>query len=303
MYYTDSQVERVLHAIGLDIQSVAGDDYIVYCPYHPNYRTPAGEVSKERGTFYCFSCGYTTTLNNLVMKVSDRNYFEALRLINSKATESDIISDVTKSLSKRPEYVQFDQQLLDRMYQDCLNSDRAKAYWDKRLITADSIHKFKLGYSHNQDMVIVPVHSPEGMAVGFVARSIEGKIFKNSVNLPTSTVMFNLHRVKTSPTVVVVESSFDVIRLDQVGIPAVATLGAGVSNGRINLLDKYFNSVILVPDANEAGEKMRKRLMKGLGSKITSFSLPPTATDVGDLSDDQLRKLAKAVDDPLLLMV
>ena len=67
------------------------------------------------------------------------------------------------------------------------------------------------------------------MFVGFVARSVEGKDFKNTPKLPKSKVLFNLHRAKIYDSVYVVESSFDAIRLDQCGIPAVATLGSNVS--------------------------------------------------------------------------
>ena len=44
-YYTEEQVYRVLQAIGLDVEAEAGDDVLVFCPYHSNHRTPAGEVS------------------------------------------------------------------------------------------------------------------------------------------------------------------------------------------------------------------------------------------------------------------
>ncbi len=69
---------------------------------------------------------------------------------------------------------------------------------------------FELGYSENMGMVTVPVHSPDGMAIGIVGRSIEGKAFKNSTNLPKSKTLFNIHRAKKiGDQVIVVESSFD----------------------------------------------------------------------------------------------
>ncbi len=58
-------------------------------------------------------------------------------------------------------------------------------------------------------MVTIPVQSPDGITIGFVARTIEGKEFKNTPGLPKSKILFNLHRVKQSKRVYVVESSFD----------------------------------------------------------------------------------------------
>lgn len=299
MKYSQEQVERVLAAIGLDIEAEAGDDWLVYCPYHNNHRTPAGEVSKERGTFYCFSCGASASLEKLVMKVSNRKYYEALRLIKSKETGTDIVNDVVATLSKKPDYVQFDEVLVARLHQSALNSARARSYFEYRKIDR-SVRKFALGYSEKQDMVTVPVHSPDGMLLGFVGRGVDVKDFKNSPGLPKSKTLFNLHRVKSNPYVFVVESSFDAMRLDQVGIAAVATLGAGLSRKQGDLLNQYFNTVYVIPDADQAGREMKEKMSKFLGNKLIVINLPQGAKDVGDLTDEQINRLHTHIDNPLL---
>lgn len=301
-FYTQEQVERVLKGIGLDIQSEAGDDWLVFCPYHANHRTPAGEVSKTRGTFYCFSCGAVAQLDRLVMKVSGRSFYEALRFIKSLEVESDITSEVSATLEQKPDFVPFDEVLVARLHQNALGSVRAKNYFSYRHIEP-SIRKFSLGYSEKQNMVTVPVHSPEGMLLGFVGRGIDMKVFKNSPGLPKSKTLFNLHRVKSSPHAFIVESSFDAIRLDQVGLPAVATLGASVSKSQVNLLDQYFSHVVVVPDADAAGAEMVAKLQKRLGSKVTNIALPKGAKDIGDLTDYQLKKLRQVVNNPLIGML
>ncbi len=299
MFYTEEQVRNVLAAIGLDVESEAGDDVLVYCPYHNNYRTPAGEVSKDKGTFYCFSCGATATLEKLVMRVTGRTYFEAIRLIKSKETGSDISQTVTKTLVDKPDFVPFDEELTARLHYAATASHVAMKYFASRHIE-QSVYEFFLGYSERQQMVTVPVHSPKGMLIGFVGRSIEGKEFRNSPHLPKSKTLFNLNRVKDEPYVFVVESSFDAIRLYQAGIPAVATLGAGVSARQIKLLSQYFSRVYCVPDQDAAGKEMADKLSKGLGNNFVSIQLPAHAKDVGDLSDEEIIKLRQVVDNPLL---
>lgn len=302
-HYTEDQVESILDAIGLDIQSEAGEDWLVYCPYHPNARTPAGEVSKTKGTFYCFSCGAVASLERLVMTVSGRKYYEALRLIGSKTVESNIAQDVGHVLEMQPEFVPFDEVLVARLHQAALNAPKAVDYFEYRKINQSSIRKFSLGYSERRQMVTVPVHSPDGMLIGFVGRGIDVKDFKNSPKLPKSKTLFNLHRVKASPYVFVVESSFDAIRLDQLGFAAVATLGASVSRRQCDLLNQYFNRVVLVPDADQAGVEMAAKLKGRLGIKVVDIALPKGAKDVGDLSDNQLGKLSEVVDNPLIGML
>ena len=152
--------------------------------------------------------------------------------------------------------------------------------------------KFDLGYSESQDMVTIPVHSPDGMLVGFVGRSVEGKEFKNTPGLPKGKTLFNLSRVKTSRKVYVVESSFDAIRLDQCGMPAVATLGSNVSNIQTELLKKYFNDIIVIADNDDAGNSMSKRLQEKLGAKVSVIHLETKYKDIGDMDDQDIKALS-----------
>jgi DNA primase len=140
-------------------------------------------------------------------------------------------------------------------------------------------------------MVTIPVHSPDGLTIGFVGRSVEGKEFKNTPGLPKSKVLFNLHRVKTSSIIYVVESSFDAIRLDQVGFPAVATLGANVSASQIKLLEKYFNNVVLVADNDDAGAIMKDKLIEKLGSLVSVVTIDKKYKDIGDMDDSAIRDI------------
>jgi DNA primase len=163
--------------------------------------------------------------------------------------------------------------------------------------------KFNLGFSEKQDSVTIPMATPDGMCIGFVARTIEGKDFKNTPGLPKSKILFNLHRVKTSTTVYVVESSFDAIRLDQVGFPAVATLGANVSASQIKLLAKYFNNVVLVADNDEAGSIMKDKLVEKLGHLVTVIQLDKKYKDIGDMDDEAIKKLEFQFDNSIIAML
>jgi len=188
-----------------------------------------------------------------------------------------------------PDFVQYDEVLIKRLTNQAIESPRAMRYYAGRFITEVSVKKFSLGYSEKQDMVTIPVHSPDGMTIGFVGRSVEGKEFKNTPGLPKSKVLFNLHRVKTSSTIYVVESSFDAIRLDQVGFSAVATLGANVSASQMKLLEKYFNNVVLVADNDEAGNIMKDKLIEKLGSLVSVINIDKKYKDIGDMDDEAIR--------------
>jgi DNA primase len=301
--YTKEQVQRVLAGSGVDVYSELDADFIIFCPFHNNYRSPAGEINKSTGIFYCFSCQKTSDLVEFVMFTSNRTYFESVRFIKSKEQESNLEQEMVRQLHTKQDYVLYDELQVKRLHQQAVDSPRATSYFYGRRITQESILKFGLGFSENQDMVTIPVHSPDGMLLGFVGRSVEGKDFKNTPGLPKSKTLFNLNRVKTADKVYVVESSFDAIRLDQIGFPAVATLGANVSAMQIELLQKYFNNVIVIADNDEAGGNMKKRLLEKLGSRVSVIQLNNKYKDIGDMSDEDIKSLDFTFDNAIANML
>ena len=301
--YSREQIKRILEGAGLDIESEVDTDFIVFCPFHANNRTPAGEVDKNSGIFFCFSCHHVCDLVELIMHVSGRKYFEAVRFIKSKEQQSSVLDTLNKKLIDVPEYTQFDQILIKRLNAQALESPRAMRYFEVRLINEASVRKFALGFSEKQDMVTIPVHSPDGMEVGFVGRSIEGKDFKNTPKLPKAKILFNLHRVKSSKKVYVVESSFDAIRLDQCGFPAVATLGANVSNYQIDLLKKYFNNICVIADNDEAGGNMKDKIIEHLGSRAIVINIDKKYKDIGDMTDEAIKLIDESFDKSIATML
>lgn len=301
--YNSDQVRRVLDGAGVNIEKELDTDFIIFCPYHNNFRTPAGEVSKTKGTFLCFSCHTTRDLVSFIKEFTNRTYFESLRFISSKGKNIDIEKEINKSLINVPEYKMFDELITKRLNTNALSSPRAMSYYERRRVTKESVVKFGLGYSEKQDMTTIPIHSPDGILVGFVGRSIEGKEFKNTPGLPKSKILFNLHRVKTSSKVYVVESSFDAIRLDQVGFSAVATLGANVSNTQIELLQRYFNNIIVIADNDEAGGNMKDKIIEKLKSRVSVIQLNIEYKDIGDMDDAAIRNLDFQFDKAISLML
>ena len=301
--YSGEQIKRVLSGSGIEVESEVDSDYLIFCPYHNNYRTPAGEVSKERGTFFCFSCHESRSLIDLVMYTTKKSYFEVSRIVDSAKIDNDIVSSLDTILKDKVDYVSYDEVQIKRLNNQALESPRAVRYFEGRRITKDSIVKFSLGYSENQDMITIPMQTPNGsMFIGFVARSIEGKDFKNTPKLPKSKILFNLHRAKKHDVVYVVESSFDAIRMDQCGLASVATLGSNISKFQIELLTKSFNSVIVIPDNDDAGRNMADKIIDKMGPRASAFGLPVRFKDIGDMTDADIMQLTTKTSDPLLVI-
>jgi DNA primase len=302
-YYSENQIRRSLLASGIDIVSEVDIDFIIYCPFHNNSRTPAAEIHKTNGMFYCFACQETKELTEVIMQASGRSYFEAARLIDSKSDKRNLVEVLQETLDKNIEFKEYDASLIDKLNSNALVLERAINYYKFRNITKDSVIKYKLGYSDKQDMVTIPVYSPDGLCLGFVGRSVEGKVFKNTAGLQKSKTLFNLQRAKRYDKVFVVESSFDAIRLEQVGVHAVATLGATISKEQRKLLKQYFNQVIVLGDNDEAGQNMSKKMIAYFGTGCIAPSLPEGIKDVSDLSDKDLKNFVDKFDDMLSSML
>lgn len=296
-YYSEDQVKLVLLASGIQIVYELENDIMIFCPFHNNYRSPAGEVSKETGVFWCFSCQESKTLEELIMHVTQRSFFEAARLIDSKKDDRDLLDKLSITLKNKNEFKPFDEELIEKLYRNVFDNLRAMKYFNDRGITKDSIDRYKLGYSTTQDMVTIPVHSPDGYCLGFVGRSIEGKQFKNSVDLPKSKTLFNLWRNRRVDKIFVVESSFDAIKIEQAGGHAVATLGATISKEQRKLLKQYFNQVIALGDMDMAGQNMSNKLLTDLGpGKCVVAKLPDGIKDVSDLDEESLKRFVSSFD-------
>lgn len=304
--YNQNQIKEILKSVGIHISSETSTDFLCLCPFHDNKKTPSFAVSYEKGLYVCYnpSCGAKGKLIDLVKRTGNLNDFQAMRLMANLKKEQyeNFDSDLEALMDSKPDFEEFPQDVLDKLFNDLNNSEKAKKYFLSRGINHESMDYFKLGYSENQDMVIVPVHSPSGLPVGLVGRSIEGKKFKNSTNLPRSLTMFNLHRAKkVSDCIIVCESSFDAIRIHQAGFPnVVATLGGSMSKENLANLNKYSSSIIIATDADDAGRKLGKEIAVKLKNKSISWAsfddgviYPHEAKDVGDLTDEEIRQCIK----------
>ena len=304
--YAPSHVKAVVKGIGLDVTGETGNDYLCYCPFHSNRNTSSFSVSKEYGKFICFnpSCGEAGTMLDLVKRVLHKNDYEALRFIAAKETESlnNFDETLAEILEDKPVFEEFSQDTLTQLYNNLGNSEVAKNYLKGRGINEESMHYFKLGYSENMNMVITPVHSPDGMPIGLVGRSIEGKSFKNSTNLPKSKTLFNIHNAKKiGDHVIVVESNFDAIRIHQAGFPnVVATLGGFLSPEQHHLLNRYFNHITIMTDNDKAGRELGYSIASKLRNKDLLWGsyeygkiYPHEAKDAGDMTDEEIKACIK----------
>jgi DNA primase len=315
-----------LEEIGVDVSHEIDTHFICFCPFHINSDSPAFEVNKDNGWFICFNptCGKQgTSLEELIIALTDDNYFEARRRILKH--KQDRRTRRARETEREFAFVPFPQEPVDRMHNALMRNTRALDYVTTRGFFAPTLQYFEIGYSDKQDSIITPMHDPSGMLIGFIARSVEGKEFKNTPGLPKSKTCWNYHRAKrTGDTVIVVESAFDGMRVHQAGYPnVVALLGGGLSRWQEDQLAKTFSTIIIMTDfeselttrnpcstcrdegfmmcqGHRPGRDMGRKIARKLSHKRVLWAAydetcvyPNEAKDAGDMSDDEIRQCLK----------
>lgn len=299
--YSTAHIKTVVKSLGLDIAGETANDFLCYCPFHSNRHTPSFSISRDKGAYICFnpSCGEFGTLLDLVKKVLEKNDYQALRFIASKESESiqnfdEILNDL---LEEKPEFVEFDKNTIDKLHNEMKEYSYGRDYMHGRGFTDETLEYFNVGFSNNRRMVTVPVYSPDGICVGIVGRGVDSKEFKNSTGLPRSNTLFNINNAKRVGGVcIVTESAFDAMRVHQCGFPnVVATLGGHISSNNINLLNRYFNQIIIMTDSDDAGRQLGLNIANKLKHKDVLWAsytygkiYPHNAKDAGDMTKEEI---------------
>lgn len=97
--------------------------------------------------------------------------------------------------------------------------------------------------------------------------------------------MFGMHNMAKGIKegwMVVVEGVFDVIRLESVGIPAVALMGNKLTEYHKRFLSR-FDRVVYIPDTDSGGEIGKKNVLKGLSNAV-QFPIEGLSKDVDEFA-------------------
>ncbi len=297
--YNESQIASVLEDIGVKVEGETENVFLCLCPFHANYYSPAFAVSKTTGLYYCHNgqCGARGNLRQLIGKIKNLDKFATNRLLNKHASEIDYVAEMRKRMTpfEFKEYTEHDLMALRALFPN----SPAHAYMRDRGFTDLTLRHFDVGYSADdpREMVTVPVHDPDGLTIGFVGRSIREKRFQNSDDLPKSKTLFNFHRAKrTGGSVIVIESSFDAMRVHQAGYPnVVATLGSSLSIHQSELLGRTFDTIINMQDWDEAGRALGHKIESTLKHKDILWAgieglYPRNVKDATDMTDEEIRE-------------
>lgn len=131
----------------------SGRNYVALCPWHDD-RDPSLQINPERQSWKCWVCDIGGDIFNFVMKMENIEFREALEMLAERAGVA------LRSSAKPASGGASDKKTLlaavawaEEQFHRCLLQDPqaepARKYLADRNITADSIRKFRLGFSPN----------------------------------------------------------------------------------------------------------------------------------------------------------
>ncbi|CAM4126265.1 DNA primase [Treponema peruense] len=133
-----------------------GGDWWGCCPFH-NEKTPSFSVSSSKKFYYCFGCHASGTVFNFIMNMEKLSYPESVEFLAKRAgvrlsyTDGGSETQRTDPNAKlKDEYKNLYTRVAGSFHYMLTQTEGGKFALDyicKRGITAETIEKFKLGYS------------------------------------------------------------------------------------------------------------------------------------------------------------
>ena len=133
----------------------AGRNFVGFCPFHPNSRTPAFTVFPDTQSYHCFGCKASGTVFDFLMQREGLEFKDALEQLARRAgvqlkerTEQDEQQDRmrTRMLEINAAAATFFQHMLVKSPR----GEQARAYVAKRQIDQPTLEAFQLGYSPDE---------------------------------------------------------------------------------------------------------------------------------------------------------
>ena len=270
----------------------------VCCPYHKDgqERRPSAGIKKSDGTFHCFTCGETHTLQEMISHC----FGKSDDVVGAFGWEWLLKNFLTVSVEERkPITLDFlrnaEEKITSYISEEELDSYRVyHPYMWKRKMTPEVVDIFDIGYDDKTQSITFPVRDKQGRCLFVARRSVVTKFF----NYPAGAEkpVYGLYelgdRANYPKEVIICESMIDAIYFWTVGKYAVALNGLGNELQFKQLREMPCRKFILCTDSDEAGMKARARIRKNIRNKIiTEYVLPEGRKDANDCTPEELLNL------------
>ena len=172
--------------------------YMGLCPFH-NEKKPSFTVHVVHQFYKCFSCGAGGDVFKFVEEIQGISFYEALKVLADRcAIAMPKRANFSDEDSRRRAAVFRMHELAQEQFQNSLKSAAgaaARAYVEKRGLSAETIERFGLGYSDRSGRAVMRLLESQGFSAaqveqsGLVGKRADGSLYDRFRNR----LMFPIH--------------------------------------------------------------------------------------------------------------
>lgn len=160
MYYPEELIEEIREKNDIvDVISgyvklqKKGGSYFGLCPFH-NEKSPSFSVSQNKQMYYCFGCGAGGNVITFIMEYEKFTFVESIKYLADRAgvelPEMEYSREARERADLRNTLFEINKKAATYFYYQLKgeNGANARAYFEKRKLSEETINRFGLGYSN-----------------------------------------------------------------------------------------------------------------------------------------------------------
>lgn len=303
-------VEQVMEHYGFNGMERHGDSIRSACKLHDGDNTSSFVMNTDTCLWYCHTnCGGGDVFS-LVQMMEKCTFLESVKILANmfKIDISSLKLDEAKVRNKKElsEWMNIHKmQKRENSLKECkINYEGTQVknyreFKEQTLIDFDVEFIPAIGFTNKNGryytlnkVIAFPVYfDNKRIAISFRS-TVEGQGLKWShqprdINIGMS--LYNYDNVIYNDLIVIVEGILDVMAFHEIGIGAVATFGAHITDEQINLLLKTGADFAICYDNDKAGRLARKKFIDSFHNKATMYNIElPLESDPENIPRSEL---------------
>ena len=280
--------------------------YTVKCPYCSSgshkHKDNSGALMEYHGRLK-YTCwrGCSEPILTVLEDLSGADAFDVKEILSlcSDEYKKELIKEEDKNKFELPENIGLSSKFTDY-----------RAYLSSRGLNAEYVtEKYKLRFTppfytykgmNMSNCIVFPIYNLKGKPVSFTARTTSPTaviryLFPKACNEEETgkDLGWGHNGIEDKSFVVITEGVFDALKLDSVGIPAIACLGINYSTGFVNTIVKNYKSACVIFDPEPQARKQQTKLINNLSLIIpaTTIQYPYQNKDLGDCTYGELKTI------------
>lgn len=263
--------------LGFDVKP-SSEWQTVDCPFCSGKKA---SLNTFKGLFKCHraSCNHELlTLGSLYSEIKGESLADSQTAIDNFREETGVSFE---EIDKPPKKVQvFFRQFMELTEPITSACELARSYCESRDIAITTLINEGIRVTRNGKYLAIPQISSTGKIIGIAYRDF----FGNQSYEPGSTpVLWGIDKLdRTKPFVILVEGASDRLKLVEAGVPNVVSV-PGVKSFKATWVREFsgIKKVILIPDSDDGGADLQKRVKEYLGARVEVHHLPWSFGQVG----------------------